>query len=151
MNERGARPEPNMYEDSAPPTVLLVEDDHDCRWLWRMLLDGDERFGRVTEVGSGREAVGLLLRDYPDIVITDVRMPGRSGLDLLDFLRSRYPTPLVVVTSACPDLADLAMARGASAFWSKVESVSPDLSERLWKLWRQHKSSPPPRDRQSSP
>lgn len=119
------------------PTVLLVEDEEDCRWLWRVLLDGDERFGTVSEAGSSREALELMMRDYFDIVITDVGMPGQWGLDLLDILGSRHPMPIVVATSACIDVAPLALDRGASAFWTKVESVSTDMSQHLWTLWRQ--------------
>lgn len=161
VNTARTHPESPLVEDPASPTVLLVEDEQDCRWLWRMLLDGDERFGHVTEAGSSREAIDVLLREYPDIVITDVRMPGRSGLDVVDFLHSRYPMPIVVVTSASNDVADLAIEHGATAFWTKIESVSPEMSEQLWCLWQHEKPSakadPPcrpdavPRDRPNRP
>lgn len=88
-----------------------------------------------------------------DIVITDVVMPGRLGLDLLDILGSRYPAQIVVVTSACNDVAPLALDRGATAFGTKVESVSTDMPQHLWSLWRQRRpgqgcpSSTPPDSR----
>lgn len=123
-----------MVDERRAPSVLLVEHGQDCRWFWRMAVDGDPRFGPVFEVGSTSEALDLLTREYPDIVLVDI--PSCDGVDLLEYLTSRYPMPIVVATSTSGDIADIAMECGATAFWTKADSLSPEMSERLWRLWQ---------------
>src|SRR3546814_13514841 len=98
-----------------------------------MAVDGDARCGPVLEVGSTSEALDRLTRDYPDIVVADI--PSCDGVDLLAYLSSRYPMPIVVATSTSADIADIAMESGATAFWTKAQSLSPEMSENLWRLW----------------
>lgn len=122
-----------MVDEPRAPSVLLVEHGQDCRWFWRMAIDGDPRFGPVLEVGSMTDALDLLTREYPDIVVADI--PTCDGVDLLEYLKSRYPMPIVVATSTSADIADIARGCGATAFWTKAESLSPEMSENLWRLW----------------
>lgn len=127
-----------MSDGPASPTVLLVEHEQDCRRLWRLILDNDERFGRVSEASSCRQVFELLIRDYPDIVIIDVGT-GRANLQVLEFLRSRYPMPIVVATSASTGVADSALKQGATVFLPRAELLLSDMPERVWGLWR-HRS-----------
>lgn len=126
-----------MVTEPPPPSVLLVEDDHNRRWLWRLAIDRDHRFGDVLEAGSTREALDLLMREYPDIVMADVDPTTAGGADLVTFLRSRHPTPIVVATSASKDHAHVGLHHGATTFWTKLEASSPKMSEHLWRLWQQ--------------
>ncbi len=79
--------------------ILVVDDDPDVREYFAAVL-GDHGY-EVTGAGTAAAAVDALERFCPDVVIVDVLLPGRSGLDLLVTLR-RSPrwsaTPLVVVT-----------------------------------------------------
>lgn len=129
-----------MPDGQAAPTVLLVEDEADCRWLWRFMIDGDHRFGQVFEAASLSEPLEVMTRQFPDIVLTDVRMPRACVLEVLEFLRSRHPMPMTVATSACPDVAEETIRQGAAAFWTKLESLSPEMSEHLWHLWQQRQA-----------
>lgn len=83
--------------------VLLAEDDTDLR---RLLAGALEQEGyHVRQVGSGRElreelevAPGQPLA--VDLIVSDVRMPGFSGLDVLSFLRQRdWATPVLLITA----------------------------------------------------
>lgn len=69
-------------------TILLVDDDDEVR---EVLAETLEEFGyRVIRAGSGEEALRCLERnDMPDMIITDVRMPGMSGLELAKRVRAR--------------------------------------------------------------
>ena len=69
-------------------TILIVDDDDDVR---EILAETLEEFGyRVIRAGSGEEALQCLDRqDGPDMIITDVRMPGMSGLELAQKVRAR--------------------------------------------------------------
>src|SRR3546814_19784669 len=43
--------------------------------------------------------------------------------------------PIVVATSTSAAIADIAMESGATAYWTKAQSLSPEMSENLWRLW----------------
>jgi len=81
------------------PRILVIEDDRYAREALVLLLDfyGYE----VASASNGSEALALVNDAAPDLVVTDWRMPGLSGLALCQALRHRRQTmPIVVVTSA---------------------------------------------------
>lgn len=87
--------------------VLVVDDDPDIREYFAAVL-GDHGY-EVAEAGDASSALARLDHFTPDVVIVDVLLPGRSGLDLLVTLRrsSRWSaTPLVVVTGVDQLLKD---------------------------------------------
>ncbi len=83
------------------------------------------RFACLT-AGSGREALEILARGRPDLVLTDLRMPGMDGLALLQEVGRRAPgTPVVVFTAyATPSSAEEARHAGAAAFLAKPFSAA---------------------------
>lgn len=99
-------------------TILICDDDVTVRLLLRVVLDGDHEFG---EASDGTEALELARRLKPDLVVLDILLPGRNGLEVLEELR-RDPqlrnVPKVVVT-ASPDQEDAALAAGADRFFMK--------------------------------
>lgn len=92
--------------------VLVVDDEPNiCRLLSRYLV----RIGyEVETAGSVGEALGLLRRDWFDLVLTDLRLPGASGLDLLVEVRARAPGTRMILMSAHADVyaASTAIERG---------------------------------------
>ncbi|MCA8965203.1 MAG: response regulator [Planctomycetes bacterium] len=99
------------FESSSPQLrVLLVEDEPTIAIT---LGDELEENGyRVTCVADGREAIGLLDDQAFDAVITDLRLPGASGLDVLRAARSGRPQAkvLVITAFAPPELEALRRA-----------------------------------------
>jgi DNA-binding NarL/FixJ family response regulator len=109
--------------------VLVVDDHQLVIEAIRTVLDDDGGVEIVGEALSGAEALAMLEREQPDIVLLDLRMPGMNGLECLDQIRARFPAVRVVFLSGSDDdeLALEALERGASAFVSK--NVEPrDLS-----------------------
>lgn len=110
------------FDDSAgPPRVLVAEDDPEMRDLIASALT-DEGFD-VLQARDGRELVEILgamlpptaRLQPPDVIITDIRMPGPSGLEGLAILRqSSWAVPVIVIT-AFGDLATHAEARRLGA------------------------------------
>ena len=101
------------------PTLLVVDDDaRILRSLERAL--EDESFA-VRSVGSAEEALSEIGKQPPDIVLTDVRMTGMDGIELLKLLRSRVPSVDVMVMTAHDDLplVATAMREGATDFLQK--------------------------------
>lgn len=101
---------------------ILIADDHEVvrHGLKQVLAD---EFGGVVfgEAGTAAEAVRLALKEPWDLVLLDINMPGRSGLDaLLDFKKARLKMP-VLVLSMFPEAeyAVRAIRAGAAGFVSK--------------------------------
>ena len=79
--------------DVAEPEVLLVEDDDDNREIMADLLV--EAGCRVTAVSNGTDALREIERGSADVVVTDMGLPGRGGLELARAARGRMPVVLV--------------------------------------------------------
>jgi two-component system nitrogen regulation response regulator GlnG len=97
-----------------PLNVWLVDDDASIRWvLERALRQGGMA---PTAFDQADTALAALLRDRPDVLITDIRMPGRSGLELLTQIRASQPALPVIVMTAHSDLDSAVAAYQGGAF-----------------------------------
>ena len=94
--------------------VWIVDDDASIRWvLERALRQG----GMATTLFEESEAVlAALRRDEPDVLVTDIRMPGRSGLELIEEIRAKRPRLPVIVMTAHSDLDSAVAAYQGGAF-----------------------------------
>lgn len=97
-----------------PLNVWLVDDDASIRWVLEKAL----RQGGMspTAFDHADTALAALRRDRPDVLITDVRMPGRSGLELLTEIRGSQPELPVIVMTAHSDLDSAVAAYQGGAF-----------------------------------
>jgi len=104
------------------PCVLVVDDEEGVRESLRMLFKGD---CEVATAGSVEEAQQILQRSTPDLILLDLVMPGRSGLDLLAALAEATDPPPVVVLTATKTVntAVEAMKRGAVDYITKPFEV----------------------------
>jgi two-component system response regulator AtoC len=116
---RGSTPEPTKRPAHPGRRVLVVDDEESLRHMLQFLLrkEGFEPFG-VADVDA---ALAELSRRAFDIVITDLRMPERGGMDLVDEVRRLHPGTTVVVMTAygSRDIAIEALKRGAYDYISK--------------------------------
>lgn len=110
-----------VADSAAPPTVVLVEDEDGLR---ESLLDGlsatlpEHAFHGF---GSVEDAVAALGDLQPTLVVSDVRLPGQSGVDLLVYLKEHHPATGVILMSAYGPLidGDELLRRGAVRFLKK--------------------------------
>jgi len=102
--------------------VLVVDDEPGVRESLRMLLKDE---CEVATAGNASEALERVEGEDPDLVLLDLVMPGRSGLDLLSDLRERVPDAPVVVLTATKTVATAveAMKRGAADYVTKPFEV----------------------------
>jgi two-component system nitrogen regulation response regulator GlnG len=94
--------------------VWIVDDDASIRWvLERALKQGGMHATAFDEADS---VLAALRREEPDVLVTDIRMPGRSGLELLEEIRGKRPRLPVIVMTAHSDLESAVAAYQGGAF-----------------------------------
>ena len=103
--------------------VLVVDDDEDTRDVLEDILE-DAGYS-VWTADSGEQAVAMLAETPMDLVLTDMRMPGQDGLDVLEETKRLSPeTDVIVMTGyASVDLAVECMKHGASDFITKPFNI----------------------------
>jgi two-component system response regulator PilR (NtrC family) len=108
---------------SAPARILVVDDERSMREFLEILFR-KEGYG-VTSAGDVEEALLALESDDFDLVISDIQMPGRSGLDLLRAAREAQPeAPVIMITAfATTETAIEAMKEGAYDYVTKPFQV----------------------------
>jgi DNA-binding NtrC family response regulator len=95
-------------------TILIVDDDDDTSALLRDLLR--KRGLDVTAVSSGQQCLEQLRGHPADVVVTDVQMPGMSGIELCVRLHERHPDLLPIIVTGQNDLETAIAAIRAGAF-----------------------------------
>jgi two-component system response regulator PilR (NtrC family) len=108
---------------SAAPRVLVVDDERSMREFLEIFFRREGM--QVATAGNVDEALAQLERDEFDLVMTDVQMPGRSGLDLLRSVKSESPETVVIVITAfaSTETAIEAMKQGAYDYLTKPFKV----------------------------
>jgi two-component system response regulator GlrR len=99
--------------------ILLVDDDPDLLRLLSLRLTANGY--RVTSAGSAEAALARLSIELPQLVVSDVRLPGRDGMALFQEIRSQYPAlPVILLTAhgTIPDAVE-ATTLGAYAYLTK--------------------------------
>ena len=96
--------------------ILIIEDDDDQRELMRETLEDHFGVGTVVSAESGRAALSHDLRRF-DLILSDYNLPDRTGMDLLDDIRRRCSTPVIMVTGEnVGQIAVEAIRRGATDY-----------------------------------
>jgi CheY-like chemotaxis protein len=110
------------------PLVFLAEDDYEMRQLLAEALEEDGY--RVMEAGSGLKVFDKLrharnVEETPDLIVSDIRMPGLTGLKLLRIIRDwGWSVPVILITAfGDPDTQAEAVQGGVTAFFSKPFEV----------------------------
>ena len=99
---------------NSPLRVWLVDDDASIRWVLERALKSGGMTPRVFE--AAEPALEALRGDAPDVLLTDIRMPGLSGLDLVRRLHETRPQLPIIVMTAPADLDNAVSAYESGAF-----------------------------------
>ena len=94
--------------------VWIIDDDRSIRWVLEKALAREDI--EFKSFASADEAMQALTQDTPQIVISDIRMPGSSGLELLQALRVRHPNLPVIIMTAYSDLESAVSSFQGGAF-----------------------------------
>ncbi|MBC7252927.1 MAG: response regulator [Actinobacteria bacterium] len=123
--------------ENRPEAKLLIVDDNEgvrhlvSRWL--------ERAGfRVEEAGDGAEAVEMVRKDPPDVILADIRMPKIDGIELARIVKSEFPHVKIILMTAYSSPQTIAQAKreGVDDYLEKpftkdqVEKMALDIISR---------------------
>ena len=118
-------------ESSDHPIILIVEDSDSQRYLWGRRFAGEHC--RILEASTGSEALQLATDSDPDIVILDVQLPDRSGMEICRTLKGTPATsaiPVMLVSQVFQSAEDrvTGVACGADAYLTGEEPVEVMLA-----------------------
>ncbi len=108
-----------LRTDDCLARILIIDDDEEMRSLLKDFLEED---GFETDsAGNGVDAFQKVDAEPFDIIITDIRMPGLTGLDILPVLRRLRPEASIIVITAFggEEVYDKSRERGADAYLEK--------------------------------
>jgi len=121
---------------SRSETVWIVDDDRSIRWVLEKALQQE---GMPTQsFDSAGGALSRLARQQPDVIISDIRMPGASGLDLLARIREQHPRLPVIIMTAHSDLDSAVASYQGGAFEYLPKPFDVDEAVALVKRANQH-------------
>ncbi len=108
----------------AKPLILAVDDERDVTTLLQRAL-GQASY-EVIIANNGSQALDLVAQRKPDLVLLDVKMPGKSGIEVLQELRTNYPDTAVIMVTVVTDinLAIKALTDGAYGYLNKPFNIN---------------------------
>jgi two-component system, NarL family, invasion response regulator UvrY len=115
---------------------ILICDDHQIvRQGIRMILEQEREVEHIEEARDGTEVISLLNKIIFDIIILDISLPGRSGLEILQSVKLKWPQVNVLMLSMHPEekYAVRALKYGASGYLSK-DSAAQELMLAIMKI-----------------
>ena len=111
------------------PNILIVEDEEAIRRVLKKVLSEDDSKNNILEASDGVEAISKIKTENLQLVVCDIKMPKKDGLDVLNFLKSYDDKIPIIMISGHGDLktAVMAMRKGAFDYIEKP----PDLNSLL--------------------
>ncbi len=143
--------------------VAIIEDQREFRDYLVALISGTEGFRCTGSYGSVEAALGRIGAALPDIILTDISLPGMSGIEGIRILKERYPQLLLLVQTIHEDDDRIfeALCAGASGYILKKTQparlieclrdaarggapMSPEIANRVIRLFQQIRPHKPP-------
>jgi DNA-binding NarL/FixJ family response regulator len=112
-----------------PIRIILFEDDEQLRQLLVMLLAEGNKFTVVGDYADCKKCDFYILRDEPDVVIMDIDMPGKSGIDGVRMIKEARPETYVVMYTMFEDDDKLFQSLCAGANGYILKKMAPDKLE----------------------
>jgi two-component system nitrogen regulation response regulator GlnG len=103
-----------MPHENIPNPVWIIDDDRSIRWVFEKALAREGIVHRT--FGGAQEALDRLPLETPQVVVSDIRMPGTTGLELMQQLKTRLPSTPIIIMTAYSDLESAVAAFQGGAF-----------------------------------
>jgi DNA-binding NarL/FixJ family response regulator len=132
----------------SPLRIVVAEDDEHLAELIAATLDEDGRFIVVGRASDGDDAIRLVAQHQPDIVLMDIGLPARDGIEATRLIHASNAGQHVVIYTGSSEYADIARAdeAGAAGFLHKDALTSPDLADALHVLHTNYRRAIPDPD-----
>jgi two-component system, chemotaxis family, protein-glutamate methylesterase/glutaminase len=117
---------------SSPARILIVDDSPAMQQLFSLLLQPESDLETAAVAASAEEGWALFCREPPQVVILDLELPGRPGMDLLKRIMKERPTPVVIVSANGGEGSEAtvtALAAGAVAFIEKPNAIDTSVED----------------------
>lgn len=101
-------------------SVLIVDDNIEILKLLKKVLETKK--WRVFTVPTGESALAVLAKEKIDLILLDIRLPGKSGLDILKEIKEKYPNTAVIMITGFgynDELVNESVRLGAAGYVSK--------------------------------
>jgi two-component system nitrogen regulation response regulator GlnG len=122
-------------------SAWIIDDDQSIRWVLEKALQKDGITARSFE--SGRNVLDALRLEKPDVILSDVRMPGISGLELLEAIGHEAPDVPVIIMTAHSDLESAVASYRGGAFEYLPKPFDMDEAVRLTRRAIEHRRRKP--------
>ena len=119
------------------PKIMVVDDEYEiCAFLKSFF---EERLYEVVTAISGEEALKKIEKERPQVVLLDLKMPGKDGIEVLKEIKLRYPKIKVIMVTAVEtsDKIEQAIKLGADNYITKplsLEYLEMDVKDKITKL-----------------
>jgi two-component system response regulator DevR len=125
--------------ENTPEVRVLIVDDHDMvRKGIKSWLDAEVGITVVAEVNRGMDAIARILEVKPDVVILDLHLPDKHGLEIIRELRaSKNDTPILVMSGYERQRARSVLEAGANGFLNKLEKRERFIDAVHWAAARE--------------
>ncbi len=106
------------------PKVLIVEDSAIFRKLLKETLHSRFKSMEISEAADGEEALQKVSASPPDLIFMDIKLPGKSGLELTAKIKAKYPDVVIIILTSydTPEYREAAAKAKADHFLSKGSS-----------------------------
>jgi two-component system nitrogen regulation response regulator GlnG len=88
--------------DTTNKKIWILDDDKSIRWVLQKALEKNNY--NVMAFGNTNEAINQFNHDMPDLIVSDIKMPGESGLQFLEKVKGKFPNIPVIIMTAFSDL-----------------------------------------------
>jgi len=114
--------------DISNKKIWILDDDKSIRWVLQKALEKNNY--NVTAFGNTNEAINHFNHDMPDLIVSDIKMPGESGLQFLEKVKSKFPDIPVIIMTAFSDLDSAvdSYAHGAYEYLPKPFDIDNAIS-----------------------
>jgi two-component system nitrogen regulation response regulator GlnG len=114
--------------DTSNKKIWILDDDKSIRWVLQKALEKNNY--NVVAFGNTNEAINQFNHDMPDLIISDIKMPGESGLQFLEKVKGKFPNIPVIIMTAFSDLDSAvdSYAQGAYEYLPKPFDIDNAIS-----------------------
>lgn len=99
--------------------AIIIDDEASAREILKGLINLHGAVTIVAEAEDGNEAIKQIIQHSPEIIFLDIDMPGKNGIEIIDYLKTLNLKPFVIFTTAHPEFAIEALDRAAFGYLIK--------------------------------